>query len=709
MTQSMANTSAQRVRLSVYELNCLTSHPVCVAKCAGFLSDSSYENISLCLESDPSIALAAINLCRQKNIPIDFKNFDFSAILKQLSKTELLRTILDLKVYDVEDRDFLSLTAGFIHRSGTRAFAAKLIAQKAGLSETSEALVAALFADVGLFALAQLFTKSLSMLLEEAREKKVSLQSLEKEHLGITDNILSRMLLTKWQFGPSIADTAWLYSAPTNTLAEKLPDGRIISIVRLADILAGSEHQQDLQGPAQRLSLTDSDINEIKEKTQTQAKQINKLLSLEIENPQQLYSETIKQVYLNQLTALRNEDVFSQFMQKFIIALNPQAHLIGIAEASAKIISECFLTQSICVFTTDSWQTDVLLASVISGCSAKSLSVNCPQEFSISQASKENLQPWLYEQIGIESEKSCFVPIRSERQTIAGIILSGPMPDENLFEQITAVLGKVFALSSRGEREKAIAELAADCLSQSKPPVSVVQQAPEKGSLAETAAELAAGAAHEFNNPLAVISGRAQLLLQSETDETKKLILNQIIEKIGDIGQIVGQLMSYARPARPQTRTVSPFIVVNNCLEKVNTRYLSEPLDINLENIESLSDIEIDPEQVAEAIAQVIYNALESYESGSGPIRIIGSEQPQSGLVEICIMDNGCGMSTETLQKAAEPFFSDKPAGRQRGMGLSLAASFIKNNGCTFRIESQLDRGTKVTISLPMTNKSENS
>jgi signal transduction histidine kinase len=717
MTQSMANISAQKVKLSVYELNCLTSHPVCVAKCAGFLSDGLYENISFCLESDPSIALVIINLCRQKNIPIDFKNFDFPAILKQLSKTELLKTILGLKVYDVENGGFLSLIGSLTRRSGTRAFAAKLIAQKTGLSGTSEVLVAALFADVGLFALAQLFTKSLSMLVEEAKEKNVSLQSLEKEYLGITDNILSRMLLAKWQFGPAIADTAWLYSASTNTLTEKLPDGRTISIVRLADILAGSdfggliqtEHPQDLQSLVQQLSLADSDINEIKEKTQTHAEQINKLLGLEIENPQQLYSETIKQIYLNQLTALRNEDIFSQFMQKFITALNPQAHPIGIAETSAKAISECFLAQSICVFTTDPWQNNVLLASVINGCSVKPLSVNCPQGFSISQAAEETLQLWFYEQIGIEREKSCFIPIRSEQEIIAGIILSGPVPDENLFEQITAVLGKVFALSSRGEREKAIAELAADCLSQSKPPIPAIQQAAERGSPAEIAAELAAGAAHEMNNPLTVISGRAQLLLQSETDETKKLILNQIIEKIGDIGQIVGQLMSYARPARPQTRTISPFIVINNCLEKVNARYLSEPLDIKLENIESLRDVEIDPEQAAEAIAQIIYNSLESYESGNGPVRIIGSEQPQIGFVEFCIMDRGCGMSPETLQKATEPFFSDKPAGRQRGMGLSLAASFLKNNGCTLRIESQLDKGTAVTIGLPMTKKSENS
>ena len=129
----------------------------------------------------------------------------------------------------------------------------------------------------------------------------------------------------------------------------------------------------------------------LKKRHKPTQEQINELLGLEIENPQQFYSETIKQIYLNQLTSLRNEDIFSQFMQKFTIALNPQSHPIGIAETSAKIISECFLAQSICVFTTDPWQTDVLLASVISGCSVRSLPVNCPQGFSISQAAQGKL------------------------------------------------------------------------------------------------------------------------------------------------------------------------------------------------------------------------------------------------------------------------------------------------------------------------------
>jgi two-component system sensor histidine kinase AtoS len=149
--------------------------------------------------------------------------------------------------------------------------------------------------------------------------------------------------------------------------------------------------------------------------------------------------------------------------------------------------------------------------------------------------------------------------------------------------------------------------------------------------------------------------------------------------------------------------------MVNNCLEKVTARYLGEPLEIRLENIENLSDIEVDPEQVAEAIAQIIYNALESYESGNGPVQISGSERKEENLIEISIKDQGCGMSSETLQKATEPFFSDKSAGRQRGMGLAVASSLLKNNNCSMSIQSQLDKGTTVTILLPKSNKSENS
>ncbi|MGA2914585.1 MAG: ATP-binding protein [Sedimentisphaerales bacterium] len=712
MTQSLANISAQKVKLSVYELNCLTAHPLTAVKCAGYLSAGLYENASICLSSDPAIALAVIRSCKQQNTQIDGQTVDFSLLLKQLSKKDLLRILLTLNVYNPENADILPLIASLVRRSGTRAFAAKLIAEKIDSGRT-EAFRAALFADAGLFALAQLFTKSLLMLRQESIEQKIPLLNLQQEHLGITDNILSQMLLQKWQLGDSIADTAWLYKTKATTLIDRLPYGKIISIVRLADMLCDSEYPDDFHNLAQKLSLMDSAINEIKEKVRIFAGQINGLLGLDIENPSQVYSETIKQIYLNQLTAKSyTGDEFEAFVQKFTDNINSQARLIDVAAISAKAIYEIFSAQNVCVFIALPKQSgEALLSLSLQAPNSKAFltavikdggDVKTTLIESSEAIQSSNFQPQFCRQVGmdIDNDKTQLIPIKSGDETIGGIIFKGSIFDNKQLGLISDFIAKMASIINRNEYEESIAQSAVECLEQIKtqPPAEPGTKS-QKETLPETVAEIAAGAAHELNNPLAVISGRAQLLSQSETDETKKTVLNQISEKAKDIHEIVGQLMSYARPLKPHIRTVSPFIIINNALEKVNARYLSEPIDIKLENIESLSDVEADGEQVADAIAQIIYNALESYESGNGPVQIVGKEQGES--VEIQIIDSGCGMSEETLQKAVQPFFSEKSAGRQRGMGLSLAESYLKNNGCTLKIESKLEKGTTVTINLP--------
>jgi signal transduction histidine kinase len=718
MAATATNISAQRVKLSVCQLEGLIAHPACIAGCLEALF-GSYPNdrLRLCIESDPAIALAVIELCRDKDIALDFANLNFSSLLGQIPKSELLKTILGLDIYDSENSQKLDLIRDLTLRSGSRAFAARLIAQKSSPALASAAFVAGLFSDIGLLALAQLYTKSASMLVEESKGSKDSLLLLEKEHLGITDNILSNQLLTKLRFGADIADAVWLHPKATETIIAQMPAGKLIAIVRLADILSGLAIQNDISSLTKYLFLTDSDVSQIRQKTADYYLQAGKLFGFENKDPQRAYLEAIKNIYFKELSAGGGEDNFTQFAKEFLNALNPQGAVFEITQTSAEIFSRFFLSQRLSVFAADAVHTDLITACVIDGIMARSVLINCPDGFSISGAAKEDFQPWLFEQIGIESEKSHYIPIENGGQTVAGIILQGPMPDTNLLGQITALLGKVFTLANNSERQKAIAEIVLNSPKELQPPAPAAPavaepQKPvgipiERQDIIQTAAELAAGAAHELNNPLAVISGRAQLLLQDEADETRRQILSQIVEKTGAIEEIIGQLMCYAKPPAAQIRAVSPFIIINNCLEKVNARYLSEPLDIHLENIENLSDIEVDPDQIAESLAQIIYNALESYESGNGPVHIIGAEQGDT--VEICISDYGCGMSEEAIAKATEPFFSDKPAGRQRGMGLSIASGLLKNNNCILKIQSHLDRGTKITLNLPRAGKSENS
>jgi signal transduction histidine kinase len=107
----------------------------------------------------------------------------------------------------------------------------------------------------------------------------------------------------------------------------------------------------------------------------------------------------------------------------------------------------------------------------------------------------------------------------------------------------------------------------------------------------------------------------------------------------------------------------------------------------------------IDSGQVVSALANVITNAVESYQDALGPIKIL--IDPGQDSVRMEISDLGCGMDEAAQRKAMYPFFSAKSAGRQRGMGLAYATRLIHLNGGTLTLESQAGHGTTVTVSLP--------
>jgi signal transduction histidine kinase len=127
-----------------------------------------------------------------------------------------------------------------------------------------------------------------------------------------------------------------------------------------------------------------------------------------------------------------------------------------------------------------------------------------------------------------------------------------------------------------------------------------------------------------------------------------------------------------------------------------------ESFDVRIEIAENIESVFVDSAQTVSAIANIISNAVESYGDKSGPMEITAGIDESQELVELVITDQGCGMDAETLKKATQPFFSAKPAGRKRGMGLAYAARFIQINKGLLNITSEPGSGTTVTISLPI-------
>lgn len=676
MTSTLSNVSARSAAFALYQLESPAVHPDSITRCIKSITQNKSALGSLA-QIDPAAALAMLNLCRQSKIDFSFDNANFSAPVSKLSSQKILKTFLGLKTFDIDNLHSQIPIADFNRTSAARAFAARLIAAKTKAND-GLSFFAALFADIGLLALAELYPKSLSQLLDESKGDNLTLLRLEKENLGLTHNIISRQLAQKWQLPQAVADSGWLYRTNAWQKLGNLANIEIISIVRFADTLVKSISNGDqIETIPAALSISKDDINEIKQQVRSFIQQLNAV--------QEKQESLVIREALISLVENQPQQRFSDFMSEVWPAVKPVSSAIEAAAIICRLICKIFDAQNTCIYL----EAQKEAVKTIGEKSEFLTFEKSPSFEDIDFVSADTMR------IKLDTIGELFVQTRQDLDissiaSVCGGIISAKFSDEHNFSIAQALVDDFSPLPKHEQPEKQ-------------------NQASNDNEFRDIIAEIASGAAHELNNPLTVISGRAQLLMQSEADETKKLILNQIIEKTGQAYEIVGQLMKYAHPGKTQIRTVSPFIMVNNCLEKVNAHYLNEPLDISLENIENLSDIEVDAEQIAEAISQIIFNSLESYESGNGPVQIIGSERSGQEFIEITIKDSGCGMSDETLRRAAEPFYSDKPAGRQRGMGLALASSLLKNNNCTMTIESQIDSGTTIKICLPKTAKSENS
>jgi len=212
--------------------------------------------------------------------------------------------------------------------------------------------------------------------------------------------------------------------------------------------------------------------------------------------------------------------------------------------------------------------------------------------------------------------------------------------------------------------------------------------------------EMAAGAAHEMNNPLAVISGRAQLLAGQLSEPKLKHAAVSIVEQSHRLSQMISDLMEFARPQPPKPAETDVADLVGRALHEAKA--LCDPADRRIElTMADLPPVMVDAEQVKAAVMEIMDNALQATDDKVGRIDVHAAFDAYSSRVVLSVSDNGCGMDDETLKRAFDPFFSSKPAGRRRGLGLAKALRWVESSGGSIRLESRVGAGTRAMVLLP--------
>jgi len=221
----------------------------------------------------------------------------------------------------------------------------------------------------------------------------------------------------------------------------------------------------------------------------------------------------------------------------------------------------------------------------------------------------------------------------------------------------------------------------------------------------EAIRELAYGAGHEINNPLANIATRAQTLLVGERDPERRRRLSTIVDQAFRARDLIGGLMLFARPPRPQPGRTDGGRLAAAVAARMEAQAASRGARVVLRSTAAPVTLWADAAMVEEALRAVVANAIEALgEGGSVTVAVqadasTGSAAP---LAAVVVADDGIGMDAATRRRAFDPFYSGREAGRGAGLGLSKARRFVEVNGGSLELESRPGVGTIVTMRLPV-------
>jgi two-component system NtrC family sensor kinase len=228
----------------------------------------------------------------------------------------------------------------------------------------------------------------------------------------------------------------------------------------------------------------------------------------------------------------------------------------------------------------------------------------------------------------------------------------------------------------------------------------------EHASKMATIGRLAAGIAHEINNPLAIINEKAGLMkdileVKGDLDQNKEKFLgliNGIFDSVSRCRTITHSLLGFSRRIE-----VSDIFDVNESIREV-VGFIEK--DIMYRNIKLDLDLRKEPLKVKSAKGQlqqvllnIINNAVDAVEEG-GLIKV--STRTKDGTIQVVISDNGSGIPKDKLKHIFEPFYTTKEKGKGTGLGLSISYGIIQRLGGTIHVESEINKGTTFIVDIPM-------
>ena len=616
---------------------------------------------------------------------------------------------------------------------GAELLAEQMVAtwEKACDIRPSEAFVCGLLHDLGKLALDVALPKSFARVVEAVDLLRGNIADVERAVIGIDHLVVGKRVAERWELPATLRDCIWLHGQLPQALPATVRHPRMVNLITLADLIAREQHlgysgnylfNQSRQALGDAFGLTGEQIAECSARLVERIEPRASALGLGETKSSELYQQAIERA--NKELGQANDQIesknkrlairarffndLSEFQGGLKADAPPQMvmHAIGQTAVSFLDVTSC------CVFSLMPGQNyaEVMLFDS-HGDPFETTLVDCALPPNRRAAGDGPVlstgadMEWLLSAVSprLAHDHRYWICLEGDGNCVGGVVWGALEGESSRLgaqtQELTAIAGG-WGLSLRTSQIREEAKLLAEQLAGANRRLQSAQAEILRSRMMSTVGEMAAGAAHEMNNPLAVISGRSQLLASQLADPKQKAAAHLIHEQAHRLTDIITELMDFAKPVPPKTAEADVADLIDRALHEAKLH--NDPADRTIEvTLGDVPNVTVDKDQIITALVEVIENALYATDPSKGQVSVHAAFDTYSVRVAITVTDNGVGMDEDTLRRAFDPFFSMRAAGRRRGMGLAKAQRWVEASGGSIKLESRPNQGTRAVILLP--------
>lgn len=728
--------------------------------------DADFDEIIRLIEADPALTSRLLSLCRRASTGAAQPVSTVRRAVVLLGLEALQAAVLSVQVVELMRRppgseprteSHAPLADGFDADGHWRhalavASAAELLAErhKDLRINPSEAFTAGLLHDIGKLALAWILPRSYARVLAVAAQRRAPLAIIESELLGIDHHLVGKRLGEHWGLPHALLDPIWLHAADEASISTvRRPE--LVRLVAAANALAHELHigfsGSSAPPPPREHTTASARLNP--ERTAEAAALLHAAVARrchdlglgDISGPglvlDSIALANARLAHLHGLAFARASaaDFHKRLLASVASFAQPLPSGAGHAEILARFAAALeSLTapgETLAIHQHAPGAPWSLLRLGKGGLltSAATLPPPCPDLRALSTdgaiGDAATLATFLtahlpasLAEINIRALRPLWL-IPAQHGSGAALILHDrllPLPADaplapgaSILAPLVAVASAALAAAATAEGSRRLGERLA---------LANAQLAREQSDRAarESMArlgELTAGAAHEMNNPLTAVSARAQALLSRLTTPKDRDDAAAIAAAAHQLSDLLTRLHTLARPPRPAPRPCRLADVLTRAVslgraqaKPARAPHRADTAEISLSVRPPDATLSTDPALLSQAIAELIANALEAGSAtrtpGTAPVRIQAALDGQR--LTIAVIDSGPGLSAAAQRHAFDPFFSDKPAGRQTGLGLSLCRATLSGLSGSIDLGPNpgASGGTCAQITLPL-------